>query len=254
MWGKFKEPFNIVTLSVTILSIGLAIFFWLDGRKTHSISYQTINPISRIFDSKNITPSIQIYTTDSIPIMDDVWLLTGTIWNSGDFSFVKTDIISPISITIGDSLRIIDFDITRQEDADYAKFTLSQKSEHELSVGWNYFESDYGFEYQIIFIGDVTDLDINIDGKVRDVKRFKYVEHLSGPQITIIILRNFLFLIIGMAFIVFDIRYLMKGRPNINGKRLNVAEIVISVILLAVVVIGSIHLILKIFVTMNSSF
>ncbi len=125
MWNDLKKPVTIISLTIGLIGIIVGIC----AIKTRSISYQFMSPISKIFDSSNTSPSIQIFTGDSIPIKNDVWLLTGTIWNSGGLSIEKTDVMRPLTISVHDSLRIIDFKIVRREDPETSQFALIKEPE-----------------------------------------------------------------------------------------------------------------------------
>lgn len=172
---EIKKPFNIVTLILTILSISLSVIFYYKSVKEKSLSYQLNEPSSLIYDSQKSTSSLKIYEKDTVPINHNVYLINGTIWNSGDYSFEKSDIRIPITITLGQSNRIIDYKITKQKDSTVAKFSLSEMTQNSLKINWNYFDPGYGLTFQIIYIGE-NNPNFKLTGKVLGVDSFKKVE------------------------------------------------------------------------------
>jgi hypothetical protein len=251
MWQKLKDPFNIVTLCLAVVAIGLSIFFWLDGRETRSISYQIVDPISKIFDSKNTAPSIQMYMNDSIPITEDMWIITGKIWNSGKLPIDKTDVRMPITISINDSLRIADYKVTNQKDLEVADFTLDKLSNYELVVDWDYFDPGYGFEYQIIYIGN-AEVNLYIHGRVLDVDNIKKIEYKQVPKenkdyVILFIITVSLLNVLGVFNSVIFIR---EGRTNSDKKLILVSAV--SIIWNFISLIYIIYLVFDKFLIINA--
>ena len=50
-----KKPFNIITLTIAIISIGLTIYFYVEGIKEKSICYKIEHNPSLIFDNLSST-------------------------------------------------------------------------------------------------------------------------------------------------------------------------------------------------------
>jgi len=171
---EIKRPYNVITLILTILSISLSIIFYFKSTKEKSLSYQLNQPSSLIYDNKNSFPSLKMYEKDTIPIDGNVYLLTGSIWNSGDISFDKSDVRLPLTIVLKKSNRILDFKITKQKDESFAKFNLSNLSPNSLKIGWNYFDPGFGFNFQIIYLGE-EDANFELNGKILDVETFNNV-------------------------------------------------------------------------------
>lgn len=172
---EIKKPFNIITLSLTVVSLLLSVFFYFDGKKEKNISYQLVEPTSLIFDSKNSSSKIKLFEKDSILITDNVYVQTGTIWNSGDFPILKSDIRKQMAIKLNGAKRILDFKIVKQKDASIANFKLMQGDEQSINIGWEYFDPTYGFVFQVIYIGE-DNPKFELQGKILDISGFSKVK------------------------------------------------------------------------------
>lgn len=172
---EIKKPFNIITLTLTVVSLILSVFFYFDGKKEKNISYQLVEPTSLIFDSKNSSSKIKLFERDSILITDNVYVQTGTIWNSGDFPILKSDIRKQMAIKLNGAKRILDFKIVKQKDASIANFKLMQGDVQSINIGWEYFDPTYGFVFQVIYIGE-DNPKFELQGKILDISGFSKVK------------------------------------------------------------------------------
>jgi hypothetical protein len=168
----FKKPVNVIFLLLAITGIGLSIFFYFNGRKTKSISYQINEPASLIYDSKNASSAIKVLERDSVLVKDNVYLLTGVIWNSGDIPIPIQEVRKKISLNLAYAKKILDFKIVKQTDRDVASFDLTKNNRNSLSLSWKYFDPKYGFRFQIIYTGKENP-QFSLVGKILDVSEFK---------------------------------------------------------------------------------
>ncbi len=159
-----RSKINIVSLAITILFGLLAVYFWWDGKKKKEISYFTIDTPSLVFSHKNAY-GLTLYEKDSLLINQDVYLIQGVIWNSGDFTITKEDIRKPLKISLLNSERILDYNISHQEVSDIPQFTLEKANDNSLLINWKYFDPNYGFKFQIVFIGNESTT-LNVNGNV----------------------------------------------------------------------------------------
>ncbi len=176
---KKSERRHVTNIRLAILSLSLGILslvLYLKDQKVRRISYHISNPVFKIYDKKNATSVIKLVLNDSIPVMDNVYLLTGGIWNDGDLPINKEDLRDSISIKLENCKQILDYKVVSQNDPNVAKFTLTPKSNAELSVNWKYFDPEYGFSFQIMYVGK-ADVGFNLKGKVLGIDNFtEYVE------------------------------------------------------------------------------
>lgn len=213
---EIKKPFNLVTLILTIVSLGLSVVFYYNGKKEKNLSYQLNEPTSLVFDSKNSSSKIKLLEKDSVLITDNVYLLTGTIWNSGDIPITKTDVRKKITLDIENASRILDFKLTRQKDASIAKFQLDKITDKSLQVEWEYFDPGYGFSFQIMYIGN-EDPKFNLSGIILDISQFDKVKQSpkEGRAFSIAIVVAYSILIIYLVWRIFK-RKSLRGKLDIT--------------------------------------
>ena len=172
--NELRKPYNLVTFTLTVFSIALSFFFYYKAEKQKKLSFNITEPTSLIFDSKKSVSTITIYEKDSIPIQQNIYLLTGTIWNTGDYPILKSDLRKPLSMSLKNSNRILDYKINRQKDEEIAGFSLQKINNREINVNWKYFDPNYGFKFQIIYIGE-NDPGFELRGKILDIKEFEKI-------------------------------------------------------------------------------
>ena len=178
---EFKKPFNLITLSLALASIILSVLFYINSLKNKDLSYQINEPTSIVYDSKNSSSKIKLFEKDSILITENVYLLTGTLWNSGDLPVYINDVRKDIEFNINEKNRILDFKINKQKDSEIAKFTLKSSGENSLRVNWDYFDPNYGFNFQIIYIGEENP-EFEIEGKILDISNINKVKQLESTS------------------------------------------------------------------------
>lgn len=212
-FNDFKKPVNIISLFIGVLGIILSLLFYFNGKKVKSISYSLAEAPSLIFDSKNSSSAIKLYEKDTVLIKSNVYLLTGTIWNSGNLPVEKIDIRLPVTLNLYKSNRILDFKITKQKDPSIANFVLTKISNSTLGLDWKFFDPNYGFSFQVIYEGDIIH-NFQLKGKILDVSNFSQEKIDNDSNILwdwkiILILCVFVFFV-GAA--IFEAK--TKGKPE----------------------------------------
>lgn len=179
---NLKNPSYKLTLIIGIAGIVIGIIasfiFYYVGNKKRDISYQITEPTSLIFDSKNPSSKIKLLESDSIPITENVYLLTGTLWNSGDLPINKEDVRKQLSFEIKGAKRILDFKIVKQKDESVANFNLVKDNSNTLKINWDYFDPKYGFTFQVIYAGEENP-SFEILGVVFGISQFNKIAPLS---------------------------------------------------------------------------
>jgi len=209
-----KKPINYISIVLAILGIASGFFFYLNSKKNKAISYNITEPSSLIYDSKNSSSAIKVIEKDSIPIKDNVYILTGTIWNSGNLPITNEDVRQNLSLNLASSKKILDFKIIKQTDPSIAKFNLTSKDGKSLSLSWKYFDPGYGFKFQIIYSG-YENSQFNLTGKILDIDEFqKKTDHVSLVYYIVVVIVGFF-----LGYSSFEITSRMKfNKEFILGK------------------------------------
>jgi len=238
----FKKPINIIFLLFAIIGLASSFYFYSVGKKIKSISYQTDEPSYLIYDNKNSTSAIRVVDKDSLIIKNNVYLLTGVVWNSGNLPISNDDVRLSINLNLPNALKIIDFKIVKQIDPEVANFKLTKLSNKSLSLSWKYFDPGYSFRFQIIYTG-YENSQFNLSGKILDLSNFKNeVAVKKDPsQREIYVFSLILVIILAFAYIPLIKRIYLKykiipdqfKRPLIT----TTAAFVVSIILIIYLVI-----------------
>ena len=210
---EVKRPFNLFTLFLTIVSLILSVVFYYNGIRDKGISYSINEPSALIYDSKNSSSSIKLMERDSIIITDNVYLLTGSIINTGDLPISKSDLRKNLSIFLPKAKRILDYKITKQKDPLISKFKLSILNKNALKINWNYFDPNSGFNFQIIYIGK-EDPNFTLNGKVLGIEEFQKIKKNKVIDIKLYLSLALMYLIL-VGVLLWRI---IKNRLNYNRK------------------------------------
>lgn len=239
---SFKEditrPFNLFTI---VFSIALSAFFYFNSKKVKSISYHIDEPPSLIYDSHNSSSAIQVIQKDNTVIKSNVYLITGLIWNSGDLPITKEDVRQNIVLKLHSATKILDFKIIKQTDPTIARFNLLSQANNLLVLDWKYFDPNYGFKFQIIYIGS-NDSQFDLTGKILDVDGFKKIKTLSNTKFDNV---TKIMSIITIPFFLFAIYFFNRkiSSQNISDSRIKfikasiilfIIDIIIAVLLLII--------------------
>ncbi|AEE18084.1 hypothetical protein [Dokdonia sp. 4H-3-7-5] len=200
IFEELKKPHNLITLALTILSISLSIYFYVNSLKVKDISYVLNNPPSIIYDSQNYSSEIKLLVNDSLLAKENVYLLTGTIWNSGELSIYANDVRKDIELNIGNENKILDYKITKTIDEEISGFNLTRVDTNSLLLGWDYFDPDFGFNFQIIYMGNEVPY-FNITGKILDIKNLNQVVQRNKSSLYNNIVMALVYLVIFFSII-----------------------------------------------------
>lgn len=218
---EIKKIININTISlfVTLISAILAIYFYLESKKESGLSYTYQSQPSLIFNKENAL-GLKLYEKDSVLIDKNVYLLKGSIWNSGDFPITKDDIRKNLLIELEGVDRILDFEITKQIDPDVSKFKLEKMSVNSLGLDWKYFDPNNGFNFQILYIGDNMK-GLSVSGKILNIESFSDVQFLDMNKKEGYMSFYFIVLFFISFAVVFFIVYSMLNYNKKHNKELN---------------------------------
>jgi len=176
-----KKPINIFFVALSVAGLLFGLYSYYDSHKTKTISYQITDPPAIVYDSENASSAIKLFEHDSIPIKDNVYLLTGTLWNSGNITILNDDVRRQLVLSIDSAKDILDFQIVKEIDPEIAKFSLRKINKQNIAVSWKYFDPGYAIKFQIIFAGSEKSK-FHIGGKILDVKKFDNVPERESNE------------------------------------------------------------------------
>lgn len=222
---EITKPINLIFLALTIASIILSVYFYFLSRKVKEISYKIETPISKIYDNNNASTKIKLTENNGNEIKENVYLITGTIWNSGDLPIDILDVRQSLEISLPNNSCILDYKIIKQNIQNIAQFELllPSGSKNKLAITWKYFDPKYGLRFQIIIKAPI-DPSINITGKILGIDKFVDMQ----PKSTF--LSNLFSLALGALFSLFTTGLFTIPQLVENKKKSQLAFIIIGFI------------------------
>jgi len=182
MNNQLKQPAFIITLMLALISIIVNFVLYQKSIKARDLSFQITQPIAKVFDSENATSKIKLLENDSILITDNIYLLTGKIWNSGNLTILSSDVRKELTIELDISNRILDYEIINERESGISNFKLDLISQNKLSLNWDYFDPSYGLVFQIMFLGKDDNPNFQLNGKILEVSKFKEIDFVENSR------------------------------------------------------------------------
>jgi len=157
---------NIVSFALTLLSVILAIVFYIKGKKVRLPIYRTRN-INLINDGINKIKLIDIFHNgDKI---DNLSVSRIVIWNAGKETIRSSDITKDkFRIEIDEKYEILEHEILYQEKS-ANDFKLVPNGSNILEIGFDYFDYEEGIIVQICHTA-TTDDSLKVRGAFKGVK------------------------------------------------------------------------------------
>jgi len=164
------KTWDIILLTITILSIGVAVAFGIVSLKKMNPVYDIKKDPSIIYNENIPSPRIKMVIDDSVLIEENVYVATMVLWNKGNLSIDTTAVRRDFFVKMKEGGTILDYDIIKQADT-ISNFKL-KKINNDLLIEWDYFDPGQGAEIQVIYTGNREDQPF-IEGSVigKNVKK-----------------------------------------------------------------------------------
>ena len=179
---------------VTIIALGLAIFFYLSERKERDLVY-TINPQRTQIVKADEYSQLQVYF-DSILVKTNLTAVHIIVWNNGELAIDSTDVLSPLTIRTADKFKIYFATIT--DTSRYVtniSLDTSQKEKGILKLDWRILEKNDGFVIQILYAGDEKK-DFTVESVIKGQGKIKRIDQEDAFELG---KGKFIYLILALA-------------------------------------------------------
>ena len=189
--ADLKRPFNVLSLTVGVLGVALAVYSYVRPYRDRSISY-LYTGASKIFDSKSSSPRLRLTDEKGQPVTQDVWVIGLTLWNSGSEPIEPTDVRKPVKLVLIGAGRILDAAIVQEKDAEVSKVRLSPDLSDTVAPGkavgvtWDHLDQGHGTKLQLIVSSDES-IRLGLEGEIVGVRSFTNEGVLSGTARTSIV-------------------------------------------------------------------
>jgi len=175
---ELRSPFNLITGTIGILGFIWGFYTWYTTKQTAMIAYGVeqvqLLDVSRIVPGTQPSeklPPFKVFDSNDEPINQNIYGANVTIWNAGDVDLGRERVRRPVSVMLGDGVKIIDYSIEHATDPKVTEFSVSLQEKNSLDILWKYFDPSAGLRVRVIYIS-ATQSEVLIDGNIYGVKNF----------------------------------------------------------------------------------
>lgn len=181
--GDIINWFNTVNISLyltiasfilAIISIYLAIFFYIKGKRKKEPSYiKSSYNIIQDFSSK--LSDLDIRYKDEI--VNNLTITKIVIWNGGNETVRNTDIAEadPITLYSENGVKILNAEIIKCSNKVNNASISKIINNNSINFAFDFFDRDQGVVIQIIHTG-ISSRDINVGGTIKGFGNLKYID------------------------------------------------------------------------------
>ena len=179
-----RRPFNAISLLVGMAGLALAVYFYFTPRRDRSLSYLYTGE-SKIFDSKSSSPRLRFSDDQGNAIVQDVWVVTLTFWNSGSEPIEPAEIRKALKIVVVPESRIFDSVIVQEKDPEVSKIRLTPDLSpasapgKTVQVEWQHLDPGHGAKLQAI-VGTNQPIKLRIEADIVGISHFRNEGVLSN--------------------------------------------------------------------------
>jgi len=166
---------DLISYSLSGISIILAIYFYLESIENRELVYSYDSSPTQILDSEDIkTAPIKVFRDDGTEITSDLYVESLRFWNNGKKSIKKENILQPLILNCYDtSTEILDVRIIKTS-RDICDLSLKPRNNTNDSfiIDFHILEKGDGGTIQVIYEGKRTN-DYTIKGIIEGAKTIK---------------------------------------------------------------------------------
>jgi hypothetical protein len=214
---------NIISTTLAILGIALAIFFHLANQKEREPTFLSTKGLliyasHSDFQSSSYKMS-QITKDGEKPLLGSVYVQELAFWNKGRLAIEKEDILEPLRFQFPENYEVIDAFISESTRENIVQPTVGFDG-REVNFSFDILEKDEGFKVQVIFSGEDYSKP-KLMGDIKGVDKIGSKAELTNENIfygiAIVLLYAVGFLVLVSAVVLFMVLFdlgLKKVAPN----------------------------------------
>jgi len=168
--SSYSVLFNVAALLLSILSIVVTISIYYCSKQKKEITYYIFPNTYTIYQNDHLSPNIKLIN-DSTVINENIYALSGQVYNTGNIAINKSDIRKPLKIKF-EGIKILHIELIASKLD--SNFKTIQTSDNSFEVYWDYLDPSDGFLFYILYTG-VKNPEAIVSGKIQDILSFRGV-------------------------------------------------------------------------------
>ena len=180
-----KHPLIMLSsLGVAVVALLVMVLLFFISQDERELVY-AINPIKTRVAIAGQATGLELLHQGVRLGSVDITAAQVAIWNSGDGSIKKENILKGVEISTNPPVRILEASIVKSSrDLEITHFGMLESRESmdqgKVSISWDILEKDDGASIQLIYLG-LPEVDIKVEGLIEGVGEIKRV----GPRVKI---------------------------------------------------------------------
>jgi len=186
-----NKVLNIFGFIIGLIGLVIGIMSYIDTIKSKELCFNVYSPSYKIFDNEaiKVASSLNIFTSDTIKIDQNIYLTTFSIWNSGDLPIKKEDIRKSLSVHFTGIHKIISYKIIKEVEEGSSEIKFISKNDSIFDLDWKYFDPKNGIKVQILYLGE-DKIKCQVEGRIFETKFIEFIpiqnlRNGAGPYILI---------------------------------------------------------------------
>lgn len=200
---------NIISTTLAVLGIALAIFFHLANQKEREPTFLSTKGLLIYASHSDLQSSnykmSQITKDGEKPLLGSVYVQELAFWNKGRLAIEKEDILEPLKFQFPENFEVIDAFISESTREKIVQPTINFEG-REVNFSFDILEKDEGFKVQVIFSGEEYKKP-EIMGDIKGVDKIGSKTELTNDNIfygiAIVLLYAVGFLVLVVAVVLF---------------------------------------------------
>lgn len=200
---------NIISTTLAVLGIALAIFFHLANQKEREPAFLSTKGLLIYASHSDLQSSnykmSQITKDGEKPLLGSVYVQELAFWNKGRLAIEKEDILEPLKFQFPENFEVIDAFISESTREKIVQPTIGFEG-RDVNFSFDILEKDEGFKVQVIFSGEEYKKP-EIIGDIKGVDKIGSKAELTNDNIfygiAIVLLYAVGFLVLVVAVVLF---------------------------------------------------
>ena len=156
-WNDFKNPVTLIGWALAVLSIGISILLYFQGKERRELSLRFV-AVTKVYDSSSTSRKLSVLDSEKRRVTNDVYSVSYQVWNSGSLSLEPADIRRPFKMQLVGDARLLDWTIEYcVADPDVCGFRFeandTNPSPSSVNLKWLHCDPQHGCQIQFLYTG-----------------------------------------------------------------------------------------------------